>query len=146
MKRYFRIMLGVKSIHAEECYKNNFIGSGYLPEIDLTSQLPDNWKDFNKKFIAVWMELNPGKAKVAAALTCGILWTIAKGIKQNDIVLCPNGSGGYYVGEVVSDYHYQPRDILPHRRTVRWYPMIIDRSAMSDSLKIPAQVCQVLPE
>jgi len=64
-----------------------------------------------------------------------MLWTIGKGIKQGDIVICPNGSGSYYVGEVVSDYHYQPNTNLPHRRSVRWYPVSIERNSMSQELK-----------
>jgi len=128
-------MLGGKSIYADECYKGNFIGVGYLPEIDFTNNLPDNWREFNLKNIPVWLDLHPGKSRVAAGLACGALWTLAKGINNSDIVLCPNGSGSYYVGEVVSDYIFHPGTVLPHRRSVRWYPVTIDRSAMRESLR-----------
>lgn len=135
MKRYLRIMLGPKSKHADECYRGNFIGADYGIHVDLSQDLTEDWREFNKKFIPVWMEQNPGKSKVSAGLACGALWTVAKGIKIGDIVLCPNGSGGYYVGEVMDNYAFHPEGVLPHRRTVNWMPTIIERSAMSPALK-----------
>lgn len=128
-------MLGAKSIHAEECYEGNFIGADYGIEEDLSKKLPENWRDFNSKYRPVWLSKNPGKSKIAAGLACGMLWTVCKGIKKGDTVLCPNGSGNYFVGLVDSDYYYSPGYILPHRRTVKWYPTIIDRSSMSQPLK-----------
>ena len=44
MKNYYRIMLGPKSVHAEECYKGNYIGAGFGIEKDLSNKLPDNWR------------------------------------------------------------------------------------------------------
>ena len=76
MKRYVRVMLGPKSIHAQDCYKGNFIGTDYGIREDLSKQLPENWRDFNAKYRQVWLEGNPGKSKVAAGLACGMLWTV----------------------------------------------------------------------
>jgi restriction system protein len=135
MKRYLRIMLGAKSIHVDECYKGNFIGADFGIEQDLSKYLPDNWREFNLKFIPVWMDKHSGKSKVSAGLSCGALWTISKGLNNGDIVICPNGSGGYYVGEIISNYYYQPNTPLQHRRSVKWYPSIIDRSTMSEALR-----------
>ena len=87
MKNYYRIMLGRKSIFADECYKANCIGAGWLSDIDLTKELPDNWRDFNKKFIPKYLEIHPDKSKVAAGLACGFLHTISKGIQIGDIVI-----------------------------------------------------------
>jgi restriction system protein len=128
-------MLGAKSIYADECYKGNFIGADFELDIDLTNQLPDNWREFNQKFIPIWLEKHPGKSKIAAGLSCGNLWTIAKGIINGDIVLCPNGQGSYYVGEVLDTYSYHPETTLPHRRDVKWYPNTIERSSMSEALR-----------
>lgn len=128
-------MLGAKSIHADECFKGNFIGAGFGIDSDLTNNLPDNWRDFNQKFIPVWLSKNPTKGKVAAGLSCGALWTIAKGIQKGEIVLCPNGSGSYYIGEITENYSYKPGAILPHRRQVKWYTNTIERSAMSDAMR-----------
>ncbi|TCZ65185.1 endonuclease NucS domain-containing protein [Flaviaesturariibacter aridisoli] len=135
MKRYYRVMLGAKSLYADECYRGNFIGTDFLADIDLTGKLPEDWRRFNQTFIPIWMERHPGKSKVAAGLSCGALWTVAKGIKVSDIVLCPNGAGAYYVGELLDNYSFHQGEILPHRRTVKWYPTLIERAAMSESLR-----------
>ena len=135
MRSYFRIMLGAKSIHADECYKGNFIGTFFDIKEDLSSRLTDNWRDFNATFIPIYLKNHPGKSKVSAGLSCGALWTVSKGINVGDIVLCPNGRGSYYVGEVLDTYSYHPDQILPHRRTVKWYSNFLERSAMSDQLK-----------
>ena len=64
-----------------------------------------------------------------------MLWTICKRIKTGDIVLCPDGEGRYYVGEITSNYYYQSKAVLPHRRKVNWYSSLIDRSDMSETLR-----------
>lgn len=135
MKNYYRIMLGKKSIYAEECFKGNFIGAGFLKDIDLTGKLPDNWRTFNEQFIPAYLKEHPDKSKVTAGLACGALHTISKGIQNGDIVLCPNGTGSYMVGEVLDTYSYHPGEKLPHRRTVRWYPKAIERADMSEALQ-----------
>lgn len=135
MKNYYRIMLGKGSSHAEECFAGSFIAAGFIHDHDLSGKLPDEWREFNKAFIPVWLAKNSGKTKVAAGLACGFLWTVAKGIKKGDIVLCPDGSGRYRVGEVTSDYSYAPGDVLPHHRSVQWFSQTIDRTDMSEALR-----------
>jgi len=135
MKQYKRIMLGANSKYAEQCYNEGFIGADYSIDQDLTNHLPENWRDFNKQFIPVWLEKHPDKSKIAAGLACGMLWTICKGIQKGDIVLCPDGTGKYYMGEIAGDYFYKPNDILPHRREVVWSDQTILRSEMSQELQ-----------
>jgi len=135
MKRYYRVMLGAKSMHAEECFKGNFIGADFGIDTDLSNNLPDNWREFNQKFIPLWLSKNPNKGKVSAGLSCGALWTISKGIQKGEIVLCPSGNGNYYIGEVIDNYSYKAEGILPHRRQVKWYPNTVERSAMSEALR-----------
>jgi len=135
MKKYYRVMLGRKSSHAEECLAGGFIGAGFDIKQDLSKKLPESWRDFNKEFIPVFLANHPGKSRISAGLACGALWTVAKGIQVGDIVLCPDGTGTYRVGEVAGDYHYEPDKILPHRRRVTWLPVSVERSAMSDSLR-----------
>ena len=134
-KSYYRIMLGKGSMYATECHEGGFIGVDFGMDIDFTNKLPDDWREFNKKQIPVYQQKNPGKSKVAAGLACGAIHTVSKGIKQGDIVFCPDGSGSYLVGEVVSDYSYHPGEILPHRRAVSWYPQAVERSVMSEPLQ-----------
>jgi len=135
MKNYYRIMLGKQSIYADEAYKGNFIGADFSLDVDLRNKLPDNWREFNKAFTPKYLENHPEKSKIAAGLACGFLHTIAKGIQQGDVVLCPNGQGSYHVGEITTDYEYHQGEILPHRRGVRWFSRKIERSEMSQSLQ-----------
>jgi restriction system protein len=134
-RNFYRIMLGRKSVHADACHQGQFIGADYGIHENLTNKLPENWREFNKAFRPVYLNNRPDKSKVAVGLACGALHTVAKGIKNGDIVLCPNGSGSYLVGKVVEDYTYHAGEILPHRRKVQWYPKIIDRSDMSQALQ-----------
>jgi restriction system protein len=135
MKGYYRVMLGSKSIYFQQCFDGNFIGADYDIHQDLSSNLSDSKEEFNKKFRPLWLESNPGKSLVSAGLSCGMLWTICKGIKKGDIVLCPDGLGNYHVGEVDSDYYYKPNEILFHRRNVNWYSEVIERTSMTQELK-----------
>lgn len=135
MKDYRRVMLGSGSKFVPECYEKNFIGLDYGLEQDLKNHLPENWREFNDQFIPVYLENHPDKTKVAAGLACGNLWVVCKGLSEGDIVLCPNGENNYYVGEIDSEYWYEPNGILPHRRSVKWYPVVIERSAMSKDLR-----------
>lgn len=148
MKRYYRVMLGRKSIFAEQCFAENFIGADFGIIEDLTPNLPDAWREFNKAFIPVYLKGHPDKSKITAGLACGNLWTVAKGIQKGDIVLCPDGPGTYRVGEITSDYKYVPGQVLPHRRSVQWLTQSIDRAAMSDELKDSARssgsmICEI---
>jgi len=135
IKNYYRIMLGPKSVYADECFKGEYIGAGWLGDVDLSGSLPENWRDFNKQFIPIYLKKAPGKSKVSAGLACGMLWTACRGIEKDDIVLCPDGKGKYLVGEVIEDYSYFPGDNLPHHRKVQWYPKPIERSNMSLALQ-----------
>jgi restriction system protein len=135
VKNYYRVMLGKKSVHAAECFAGNFIGTDFGIHQDLTKKLPEEWRVFNKEFIPVYLAKHPDKTKIGAGLACGALWTVSKGINRGDIVLCPDGSGQYRVGEVSGDYSYEPDKILPHRRPVQWLSVSIDRDAMSEALK-----------
>lgn len=135
MKSYYRVMLGQKSVHAEECFTGNFIGTDFGINQDLTKKLPDEWRAFNKEFIPVFLAAHPDKTKIGAGLACGALWTVSKGIQKGDIVLCPDGMGKYRVGEISGDYYYAPGKILFHRRPVTWLNVTIDRAVMSEALQ-----------
>ena len=135
MKNYYRVMLGQTSVYAAECFAGNFIGTDFDIDQDLTKKLPDEWRAFNKEFIPVYLATHPGKTKIGAGLACGALWTVSKGILKGDIVLCPDGTGKYRVGEVSGDYYYEAGKNLFHRRPVTWLNETIDRAMMSDALR-----------
>lgn len=134
-KSFYRVILGAKSVYADVCYNEGFIGAHYNIHQDLSSELTDDWREFNAKYREVYLSIYPEKSKISAGLACGMLWTICKGIKNGDIILSPNGKGSYFVGEVVSDYYYIKSEILPHRRKVNWFSVQIERSAMSEALR-----------
>lgn len=135
MKNYIRLMLGKKSVHAEECRKGGFIGIDFGVHRDLSSDLPEDWREFNSKYIPEYLAARPDKTKIAAGLAGGAVWTVAKWLKTGDVVLCPDGTGRYYVGEVTGDYKYEADGVLPHRRPVHWFEQTIERSQMSEALR-----------
>ena len=57
MKRYYRIILGLKVFTTEECFKGNFIGANFGIDSDLTNNLPDNLRDFNQKLIPAFLTI-----------------------------------------------------------------------------------------
>ena len=122
-------------MHAQECYDGKFIGTHFGFDFDFTGEFPEDWRPFNAKYRDVYLESHPDKSKVAAGLACSAVWVICKGIKIGDIVLCPNGQGQYWVGEVVGGYQYVAGSFFPHQRQVTWLPVVIDRAAMSKGLQ-----------
>lgn len=138
MKNYYRLMLGRGSVHADACFAGNFIGTDFEIDQDLTGKLPEDWRTFNKEFIPIYLAIRPDKTRIGAGLDCGALWTVARGINQGDIVLCPDGRSRYHLAEVNGDYYYAPGEVLRHRRPVRWLSKIIDRADMSEELRVSA--------
>ncbi len=136
MTRYYSVMLGRKSTHAAECFLGGFIGSG-LGDItrDVSQDLFDDWRMFNRKLIPEMQTLHPDKSRVSLGLWCGSGWTICKGLSVGDVVLSPDGSGSYRVGAVAGGYQYVEGAILPHRRPVHWSVQTISRADMSEPLR-----------
>jgi restriction system protein len=132
---YYRVMLGRKSVYAETCFAEGFIGVDDDFGEDLSSHLAEEWRSFNKYWVPKLLQKYPDKSKIGIGLWCGYTWTVCKGIKQGDVVLCPDGSGSYRVGDVTGDYSYHPGGVLPHRRPVTWRAVAISRSAMSNGLR-----------
>ena len=92
-------MLGKAGVHAEDCYKGGFIGVDFNFGIDLTTELnkAEDWRQFNKALIPIYLKNHPEKTKIAAGLSCGFTWTVTKGMEIGDVVICPKGEGKYYV-------------------------------------------------
>ena len=129
-------MLGRQHKYFNECYDNKYVGVGFDIEVDLKNDLPDNWRDFNKKYIPFYLNKNPEKSKVTAGLACGAIWTVSKGMNLGDILLCPDGQRNYKVGKISGDYFYDASiPSLLHRRSVEWLPVSISRDDMSQELK-----------
>lgn len=136
MRRYYRIMLGKKSAYAADCFSGGYIGSGFGGiKTDVARELSDDFRTFSQKFIPEMQKLQPDSSKIALGLWAGFAWTICKGVRIGDLVLCPDGSGTYRVGEVTGEYYYVANGDLPHRRSVRWLTQSISRADMSEALR-----------
>lgn len=134
-KQYFRIMLGRAHSFATECFDGGFIGADFGINQDLTDELPENWREFNSKFIPIYIQNHPDKSKIAAGLACGAIHTISKAINIGDIILGPTGQGTYRIGEVTGGYSYSDGANLQHQRNVSWSNQYINRDEMSESLR-----------
>jgi RecB family endonuclease NucS len=133
-KSYYRVRLGEGGKNAEECLAGGFIGTDFSIREDLAGRLPEDWRSFNREFIPIIIEADPGKSRVAAGLNSAALWTVSKGILIGDLVLSPDARGRIHVGEVTGEYFYEKDGVLPHRRPVTWRPVVIDHADMSDLL------------
>lgn len=122
-------------MYAAECFAGNFIGVDFDLDDDLSNQLPENSRDFNKSFIPVYLEKHPGKSKIAAGLACGMTWTISKGMQIGDVVVSPVGDGNFRFGEVAGNYQYARGQDLRHQRQVNWSPLSLNKDQFSEDLR-----------
>lgn len=149
MKSYYQVRLGTGGSHVAECVAGNFIGVDYGVRQDLTNYMTDEQRDFNRAFIPIYLANNPdyqNETKVAAGQACSALWKIATGIRNGDVVLCPDSDSRYHVGEVIGAYSYHPNGSLPHRRPVRWLTPMIDRDDMTVGLRNAARSISTISE
>ena len=109
---------------------------GYGLDIDLSSSLYENWRDFNKKFIPEIIKREPNKSRVGAGLNCGVIWTLSKGIEKDSIVLCQDKEKNYHPCKIISNYYYDVDGLGGyHRRRVQWFDKSIKVSEISKELK-----------
>ena len=134
MKNYYRIILGRRHENFDEAKKGNFVGVGFLSDIDLSNELTD-FIEFSKKFVPMYLESHPNKTKPAASISCGMLWRLSKELQIGDIVFCPDGKGMFHIGEISSNYQYHKESVLPHRREVTWHSKLIPKTEMSKAMQ-----------
>lgn len=135
MKQYNRIMLGEHGKHIADCLENNYIGAGFVKDYDLTLSPYDNEQEWRKLLVEQYLSCNSEKSIGTARTSIGFLWTICFGLKIGDIVLASNGNGGYHVGEITGNYYFEHGTDLPHRRSVTWSNVVIERRSMSKNLQ-----------
>jgi restriction system protein len=131
----YRVMLGAKSYLKDECIRDGYIGVHYDLLVDLTNEFPDNWRDFNARYVPYFLELEPGRAKQSAGLASAQVWTLGRGIEDGTTVIAPDGEGGFYVGTVDGSYRYVEGAELPHQRAVKWDAGVISQDRMGDDLR-----------
>lgn len=135
MRQYNRIMLGEGGRFINDCVANNYIGADFLKELDLSKYFETDEGLWRRQLTERYLERNPDKSVGTARTSVGFLWTVCRGLRVGDVVLTPNGEGGYRVGEIAGDYYYAPGKDLAHRRAVRWLDVVIPRSSMSQALQ-----------
>jgi restriction system protein len=136
LTQYFLIRSGQQGVYLEECLTKGFVGLNYGIHEDLNGEFPENWKDFNSKYIPKWLELNPDRSRIAAGLACAALWTLGRGVKDGDLMISPNAAATtYQIGVVTEGYRYVSSSPLPHQRPVRWLETTVQRESMSEVLK-----------
>lgn len=139
--------MGGGGSHAAQCLREGFIGVHWGFKEDLTGQFGDDWRDFNARFRPVYLHRHPDGTPVAAGLACGMLWTVGRGMNIGDIVLCPDATGAFQLGEITSDYYAVSDDILPQRRRVRWFSRTVQKSELPDdlwrSIRVPGTVVEI---
>lgn len=114
---YF-VRLGQQGVFVHDAMERGYVGVDYGMVDDFTGKFPDEFSDFNKAYIPRYLELNPGKSKVAAGLACGTIWTIGKGIENGDYIVTPDSKGTFHFGRVAGSYEFIPASELPHQRPV----------------------------
>ena len=136
MKQYFRVILGRQHKHFQDCFDGKFIGVGFIPDVDLKNDLVDDWREFNKKFIPIYLKNNPNAHKVKAGLACSAIHTVAKRINTEDLVLCPDGQRNYRIAKITGEYFFNPdKPSIVHIIPVEWLSTIIKRDEMSEGLR-----------
>ena len=135
-RRFYKVMLGRGSSAAAEARKDGFVGADYNVDMDLSSQLTDDWRKFNEEWVPRFLELGRPN-RISAGSAAGQLWTITKGLQVGDLILSPtaSNSGELYVGVVASDYHFRKGETLPHRRGVDWQSNTLKKSDCSGELR-----------
>ncbi len=128
-------MLGEHGKYLQECVEGNFIGTDFLPDMDLSHTDVSDESAWRKSTIAKYLKTYPERSIGTARNAVGFLWTVSFGLQKGDFVLASNGAGSYRVGIIDSDYYYKPGGNLCHRRAVKWLDKLIARKDMSQKLQ-----------
>ena len=69
-REYYRLMLGRKSIHAELCFSENFVGLDWFPDTDFAGEFTDNWKILIKSMF----QFNKNRIRKIKSSSRSCLW------------------------------------------------------------------------
>jgi restriction system protein len=135
MTMYRRIRLGQRGAFHQQCLTEGWAGLDFDLNYDLTNQFPPTWREFNEKYIPIWLKVHPGKSRNAAGLACALLWVFGHELQNGDILLAPDGQGDLHIGRINGPYEYHPGQILPHRRPVNWTGITIPIDKQTPELR-----------
>ena len=133
-KKISRLRTGRNQEWFQRFYDGNYIGSDFGLANDVSGDLSDNWRDFNKKYVDVIIDIHPGKSRVGAGLNCGVIWTLAKGLPKGAIVLCPSDDHTFMACRIISDYYFASEK-PHHRREVEWIETSITKDDLSQEMR-----------
>jgi restriction system protein len=135
MPTYYRVLLGRGNSFATECREGNFIGVDFISHVDFTGQFGADWRDFNRRYIPTYLQLNPTRTRIAAGLACASLYTFGAKMQIGDYVISPIGNGTYRIGQINDAYRYVPNTNLPHRRGITWLDIVLTQTQLSTELQ-----------
>ena len=128
-------MLGSGSKYAQECLEHNFVGIDFGFNESLKPYIVGTWSEHKDSLKEAFSKYNPNKTPVGLGLSTGALSSFGSWLEVGDIVLSPLSTKELKAGIVVGDYEYVPGGILPHRRKVEWFPTVIPRTDLSESMQ-----------
>lgn len=114
------VRLGTGGRNAEEMIAAGYLGVDFIGDYDIKPHLGQGAGAFRGAMNTVYLEMYPGKSRIAAGLAMGNLWVACEGIREGDMVLAPKPGRTYQYGIVAGEYEYHPGTELPHRRRVDW--------------------------
>jgi len=133
--QYYQVRLGRGNDLAHLGLEEGWVGTNWLSKIDLSGEFPEEWREFNSKFVDQVMEIDGVTSKVGAGLACSATWTVGKGLRIGDVVITPDPSGNIHFGKITGDYNFAVDAPITHRRPVSWLGTTISRSLVSESLR-----------
>lgn len=120
MTTTYVVRQGTGGANALEMIDEGYLGVDFIGDYDIRPHLGKGAEAFRAALIPVFLDMYPGKSRIAAGLSMGNLWAASEGILQGDVVLAPKPDRTYQYGTVASGYEYHPGTALPHRRRVDW--------------------------
>ena len=133
--QYYQVRLGRGGDLAHLGLEEGWVGVGWMATLDLTRKFPDDWRSFNSDYRQKVMDIDGVETAVSAGLACSATWTVARGLKEGDIVITPDQSGTLHFGRISGDYFWVADTELPHRRRVTWLGVTVPRNEVSDPFR-----------
>ena len=116
-----RIVLGGRHRFFNECFEGGYIGVDFGMDIDLTNHLSDSVEEFRRFFKPEYLEKHPNATPIKAGLACSFTYRVTKLLGIGDLVLSPDGTGKYHIGEIQGEYYYfasKESSCVRHRRKI----------------------------